>query len=478
MIEQIKHYIKLNNMLHQRDKIVIGLSGGADSVCLLMVLCSLKVEFQLEIRAVHINHMIRGDEAKRDQTYACDLAAKVDVPIDVFCIDIVELANELRITTEEAGRKYRYECFEKVLVDNNYNKIAVAHNKNDVAETVIFNMIRGSGIKGMAGILPVRGNIIRPLLAVERSKIEDYLKEINVYYCTDSTNNGYDYDRNKIRNKILPNMNDINSKSIEHIYNMAQNAREYYEYILQTANEFVNRNLQTKIINGDKAYTINIEQLADLPLVIQKEVVMLIVEKSVKSRKDITNKHIMDIIGLLSNVTGKMLNLPYGLIVASDYKELVFIIKSMEKNSEGIDCQVIDIDNSNSISFNWNNYNFIITRINCNNEEDKSQNFQMLAEDIEKKQYTKYVDYDKMLHKPCVRLARPDDYIVINKEGNRKKLNRLFIDMKISKLERENVPVIACGNEVVWVVGLRLGYNYKVTNNTKNVVVFNCNYQN
>lgn len=468
MLKQIREFINDNKMLCQGDGIVVGLSGGADSVCLLHILHALKEEYKLKIIAVHVNHMIRGDEAVRDQEFSGEIAASLGIPIEIFRVNIEEMAKELHITTEEAGRKYRYEIFKKVLMDNNYNKIAVAHNKNDVAETVVFNLIRGSGLKGISGISPVRDNVIRPLLVVLRTEIEEYLRRRNINFCVDSTNLSDSYDRNKIRNNIFPNMNVINSKSIEHIYSMAQNAREYYEYVYQIASELLESHLKSKIIKNTCAYSIEFELLKSVPLIIQREAILIIIEKITKSRKDISKKHIIDILGLMESKSGKNLNMPYGVEVVSDYGELLFYKKTKEEKTEEI---FLDLEVEEKIVIPLKNRVFSISKIASNDKEKKSQIFQSFNKDIEKKEYTKYVDYDKMLVKPCIRVPNADDYIIINMQGNKKKLSRLFIDMKITKIERETWPVIACGNEVVWAVGLRLGYNYKISDNTQNIIV-------
>jgi len=185
IIDKVNNFILDNHMISTGDRIVLGLSGGADSVCLLILLLDICSRYGLgskDIYAVHINHKIRGEEADEDMEFARKLCQEKQVNFIAFSKDIVALAKEEGISTEEAGRRFRYECFDKVAGEYGCTKIAVAHNKNDMAETVVFNMLRGTGLRGMSGIKPVRGNIIRPLLNITREEIIEYLREKDNFY--------------------------------------------------------------------------------------------------------------------------------------------------------------------------------------------------------------------------------------------------------------------------------------------------------
>lgn len=197
------------NMLKSGDRIIVALSGGADSVCLLHILNSLKENFNITLEAVHINHCIRGKESDGDEDFCTRLCNNLNIPIKVYRIDIPKLTKLSGKSTEETARDIRYEKFAECAGEN--GKIATAHTLSDNAETVIFNMIRGTGLKGLCGIPPVRGNIIRPLINITREQVEDFLNHINQDFKTDSTNLSDDYTRNKIRHKIIPIMQEINS---------------------------------------------------------------------------------------------------------------------------------------------------------------------------------------------------------------------------------------------------------------------------
>lgn len=204
VINTIDEYV----MIKKGDRITAALSGGADSVCLLLVLKELSCKYGFTLDAVHINHCIRGEESDRDEEFCRGLCKKLDIPITVIRADVPAAAAESKKSLEEAARNIRYQAFKKHTGEN--GKIATAHTASDNAETVILNLARGTGLKGLCGIPPVRDNIIRPLLNVDRQQVEDYLKKENQEFMTDSTNLSDDYTRNRIRHKIIPELLKIN----------------------------------------------------------------------------------------------------------------------------------------------------------------------------------------------------------------------------------------------------------------------------
>ena len=235
MIRKIKAYMEQYNMLAKGDRIVIGVSGGADSICLLHVLKQLRVDTELFLMVVHINHGIRGEEADRDERFVKDFCRTEGVEYRSLTADVTGIAKVEGLSEEEAGRKVRYEAFFEVCEELRCNKIAIAHNRNDIAETVLFNLFRGSGIRGLSGIEPYRViplssrevALIRPLLGVERAEIEEYLHQEGIPYMIDSTNLGEDYSRNKIRNRILTYATqEINQQCVNNIVEAAGALRE------------------------------------------------------------------------------------------------------------------------------------------------------------------------------------------------------------------------------------------------------------
>lgn len=223
MTDKIYSFVEKHNMIIKGDTVICGLSGGADSVCLLLVLCGISRKIGFTVKALHVNHCLRGAESDRDENFCRNLCEKLDIPFKAVSCNVTAFADENQISVEESARILRYRIF----AENSAGaKIATAHNANDNLETVIFNLARGSALKGISGIPPVRDNIIRPLLAVSRQEIESYLKSLNQNYVTDSTNLSDDYTRNKIRHQVLPVLCGINPSLIETSVNSMETLRE------------------------------------------------------------------------------------------------------------------------------------------------------------------------------------------------------------------------------------------------------------
>ncbi len=453
--DKIKKYIDEYNMLEADDKVIVGLSGGADSVCLLMVLKKLGAKAY----AVHINHMLRGDEADADEEFCIRLCEKLGVPLEVYHKDIKAYAKDERMTVEEAGRKFRYACFEEQRVKMGAAKIAVAHNKNDLAETVIFNMTRGSGINGLSGIKAVRGDIIRPLLCVRRDEIEAYLEKLGQDFRTDSTNLSKDYDRNKIRHIVLPTLLEMNDGAIEHIADMADEAYEAYKLINEISEAELERCIVDEVFS-DKESMLALDKTAiiKLPKLIRENIIHEAIAKVAGKKKDITRRHIEDVLKLMESKSGSNVNLPYDITARISYDRL--IISNLKQEDSGF---AFDID---ADALEKGRYTLVLGDgcidlyiDSCNSETQ-----------IIKNNYTKMADYGKIKGALCIRTPQEGDYIIIDDKGNSKKLSRVFIDNKVDREKRLSWPVIACGSEIIWAVGLRYSEAYKIDDKTEKIL--------
>lgn len=461
MVKKVKAYIAEYNMLEAFDKIVIGVSGGADSICLLLVLLEIKKTIPLELLCVHVHHGMRGEEADRDASFVENLCNKLEVKFIEQRYDVRKIAKEEKTSEEEAGRNLRYTLFHQIKEKFSYNKIAVAHNKGDQVETILFNLCRGAGVVGLKGIEPVSGDIIRPLLFCSRQGIEDYLTLNEVQWCTDSTNLTNIYMRNKIRHELIPFLErEVNPMSVENIWAAGNHLKEVNDYITKQYQVAYNKIV---LLKNNKIY-IPIEELEKEDILIRKFIIRKSIEVLSLGLKDITAKHVNNVLGLVDNMVGKYTMLPYEIRGTRDYENLV-IEKWNKKEQE--EFKPILIEMENVYEFYLNDKKEIL---NVNLEiPDEMNNLK----EYEKKQqngYTKCFDYDKIQGKLLLRTRRDGDFLEINENGGRKKLKRFFIDNKIPQNQRDKILLLTDDNHVIWVVGYRISEGYKITKNTSRIM--------
>ena len=458
---KVKSFIEDNGLVKYGDKIIAGVSGGADSVFLFLVLAALAGEYNLSLCAVHINHGIRGEEALRDEKFTESFVQGLGYRCRIFYKDIPALAAELKVTEEEAGRKYRYECFESVRKELGYNKIAVAHHKDDQAETVLFQLLRGSGIKGLGGMRPENGSIIRPLLGTRRAEIEEALMEEGTGYCIDSTNEGNKYARNMIRNGIMPYITEnIQPAAVERITGTASQLQDIYAYIDRQAEK-----RYKQIVREDKdACITDADIISKEDVVLQREIFLRMAGHVAGRRKDITSKHIEMMAGLACKDTGKRISLPYGMEAGRDYNKIW--VKKAEGSSNIHSCnnKCIDICVPGRARLEYINGEKHIILFERVARKD-------ISHIIEKNYCTKCFDYDKIKFMPQFRYPRDGDYMWLRTDGSRKKLSRIFIDSKIPADERGRIWVLAEGSHVLWIPSIgRCSAYYYVTDGTMEVL--------
>lgn len=249
MLNKIKNTISMYGMINNGDSIYIGLSGGADSVSLLVSLNELKNFYNISIKAIHINHQLRGDESFRDEQFCIELCKQLNIPLHVERIDVISYCKNNKVSTEEGARILRYDVFKRL----SNGKIATAHTLSDNCETMLYNLTRGAGTKGLMGIPPIRDNIIRPLIMCTRKDVEDYLSSKKISYVTDSSNLSDDYTRNKIRHNVIPILKNINPKFENKVLDTILILSEDNNYIDSMAEKLYNENISTdgKTLNVD-----------------------------------------------------------------------------------------------------------------------------------------------------------------------------------------------------------------------------------
>ena len=447
MKKKVLDFITKNELLNNNDSVVLGVSGGADSICMLKLLYDLKEDLGISLYVVHVNHSIRGAEADEDEEFVVNVCKDMEIPCRVRRVDVESIANSQGLSVEEAGRMVRYDEMEKYAIEVGASRIAVAHNSNDNAETVLMNLARGTGIKGLGGIQAKRSlgygdeskdkqlEIIRPILCLNRDEIEQYLSDEGLSFRNDSTNDSVDYTRNKIRHEVMPVLSGINDNALNNITNASAELSDIADYLEYHVNKAYDEYVDGDVLSG-KAYK--------LDSIILSGVVRKMIENKAGQLKDITRTHVNDVMALLDKTVGKRVDLPYGLVAEREYVGISLTKGPVNRASDS-----------------------------SRNQKDKvkmvveSDSFD--KDSIAELKYTKWLDYDK-IDEAVVRTRKKGDYIVVDGEGHTKKLKKYFIDEKIPRRERDDVLLVADGSHVLWVVGHRISEAAKITPETKRIL--------
>lgn len=432
-------------MIRENDHLIVGVSGGADSVCLLHFLYNLKEEYNIKITVVHINHCMRGLESDEDSDFVLSFCNSLKIPLEIFKIDVYDIAKRLKITDEEAGRKARYDAFNRVLISEKANKIAVAHNKDDNAETILMRFLRGTGAKGLCGIPYTRENIIRPLLDCERTLIENYCYENELSYRTDSTNSEEIYTRNKIRLNLLPEIRrNFNSNITNSLVNMSRLFSKEDEFLENLAKVELSNVL---ITSKEDYFELDIEKINKLDDVIKMRMVRNCLSNF--SLHNISSQHIDIILNLLNKTGVKRADLPNNVVAYCSYNALCISSKS-----------IFEMSNFNSsVSYNYEikqddkifikelNKSFLLTKKQINIEKFST------------KVYTLCLNCDKIENSIFLRQRNNGDKIFLN--GMNKKIKNIFISSKIPSNERDFYPILVNKSLIIGILGLCVSDDYK-----------------
>ena len=477
-IKTIKEYIIKEALLKPRDRVVLGVSGGADSTALLYVMHELSSEFELTLKVVTVDHGLRA-VAKDECRHVSELCESLGIPCVTRSFDVNRLSRESGLGSEEMGRKVRYEAFNEAAASLGEGvRIAVAHNKNDLAETMLFHLFRGTGPKGLCSILPKRDNIIRPLLCVDREAIEQYLDENGYSYYTDATNLTDDYSRNMIRHNIIDYaVKNINDNSVDHMAKTAEMLRELMMYADREAGKLMDSALLNGTkdsVAGDNAITLKRDVLAGADPYIRKTLYKNCMDLLVPHNRDITARHFDAIEKLLDVTEHKSLDLPYSLKAETEAGMLIF--KATDAKKSGLGKTLNENDSGSDTVFEYEIAGESGT-IDINNgftirwyTKPRPSDFVPV-----KNEYTKCFDYDKIHNRLMVRTARPGDYLTINSALDTRKLSDYFIDIKIPHSLRSEIPLIADGSHVYWVIGHRISEYPKVSDETKTLLYIEVN---
>ncbi len=463
---KVKAYIENYRMISEGDMVLAGVSGGADSVCMLSILQKLRKEVPFRLMVVHVHHGVRED-AQKDADYVEELCRKWEIPFFLKKVDMEGYAKENGLSPEEAGRALRYQAFEEALAEEEVCKIAVAHNQNDRAETMLFHLFRGSGLRGLGSIRPVREKIIRPLLCLGREEIESYLIEEKIAFCTDSTNEEDFYTRNKIRHHILSYAEEhICSNAAAHIGDAAEILAETEDFIRKQTVLAYDRCMFS---GEENDMALDLAAFREEDPFLQKGILLRYVEQLTPYRKDITKEHIEALMRLTQKDGSREIFLPYGLLAYKEYDRL--LLKRTEKKNAGrmkkefceeeylpVAITVpgeITVPGLGNVSFQY---------------VSKEEFFSKKEQNIPKKTYTKWFDYDKITTVLVFRTRKMGDYLTIDSALRKKTIKEYMINEKIPKIQRERIYLLADGPHILWIPGYRISQYYKVNENTKRIL--------
>ncbi len=477
MQKRILEFVKEHRMLERGDRLVIGVSGGADSVCLLRLLHEFRRSYELELYAVHVNHGLRGEEAERDELFVQVLCEELDIPCRTVRLDIRSEAKCMHLSEEEAGREWRYRCFAEEAKKRGCNKVAVAHHMEDNAETLLFRMFRGTGIQGLAGIAPCSPmpdgsavRIIRPLLCVSRAEIEEYLQEREQSYCVDSTNADENYSRNRIRNSILPLATEyINAQTVRNLNTLAHHAGRAADYLQRQADALYERCARTE----DARIVFSLQQEEE-PVLLELALRKALYELAGKKR-DISTVHVEALQRLCAGQVGSRLNLPYGIVARKGYDCIELYLADAQETEQKAFCEwpklqegeqtVVYLPDGGSLWF--------MVKHRQEFGPDAYREIVKIAEN----DYTKCFDYDRIKDNISVRTPKTTDFLCLYPDGRGKPLKDYLVDAKVPFSKRSRLCLVAEGESVLWIPGLRTGEGHRVRPDTERILLIEWNIQ-
>lgn len=457
MKNSVIDFIQSEDMLTKGDNLAVALSGGADSMALLHMLMTLRASWSLNLSAIHIHHGLR-QASDDEEVFVKTYCKENNIPLLTKQVDLTPMIGE-GMSVEMAAREARYSVFGQYASDHNC-LIALGHHMDDQAETVLLNLLRGTGVQGLKGMLPQRGCYIRPLLKVSKEELLAYCDRYNIPFVTDESNDSRVYRRNYLRHDVLPLLEkEVQPKIVAHLSKTAEILREedaYMEALTVSFMAFVVQNKGSNVV-------IDLALLNKQPKVMKRRLCRKALGLCIEDLRNVNFSHIEQMIHLGDgNHTGKCCHLPDGWQFRSSYNE-GFIELRPEALSDEASIEEVDISKlieGHSLIRGAFEFKVIKGR---------------KAADYPKEDYTKWFDYDKIGTNLVLRTRAPGDYITLGGEGFKKKLKDYLIDTKVPRFERGRIPLIALGQEVVWLVGYRINETYKVSETTTEIlsVVYN-----
>jgi tRNA(Ile)-lysidine synthase len=446
ILKAARETIKKYAMLSDRDHVLVGLSGGPDSVCLAVILETLRKEFNLTLSAVYVDHGLRPDEVKKELEFCKRFCNAHSIQFYAESIDLSHCADDTGVNLQEAARKLRYAAYEKISMKLMASRIALGHNADDQAETVFMRLLRGSGRKGMTGIPPVRGIIIRPLIDIERNAIEHFLsQDVSQQFMLDTSNNKENYFRNWIRLSLMSEIRKKNPAVVQDICRTAEILREEDDYLEIIVTKTLMRLISRKRENAIELF---LTPLRTLEVPVLRRVLRRAVD-AVKGLRGIQFVHIEDIMRLIKEGrSGDSLNLPKDVRVIREYSLLII---TTEKPLALSACEIhppceIELKEADMMLKAF---------------------FEEQGSDSDDGRDTVLLDAGNITFPLKVRARTAGDFFYPLGLGKKKKLQDFFVDEKIPREKRDKIPIVVSGNDIVWIAGHRADERFRVSEGTE-----------
>ncbi len=448
-LEKVSDTIETYRMIDPGDRVVCAVSGGADSVALLHALHHLINRYDMTISVAHVNHGLRGEEAKRDQNHTNGLAEGLGLEFHLKEADVKGYAKEKRLSVQEAGREVRDAFFREIVERYGGAKVATGHTKTDNGETYLMRLIVGAGLEGLSGIPPVNGFYIRPLITTSRGDAEEFLEEIGVDYVTDSSNLENKYMRNIIRNELIPRLKEINPSVEENLAETAAEYRRLFEAVRAEVKTFMEKNL--------KGSSLPVDALSALPCWLKGEAVKELIFRNagnIEKPLRLTRCHIEVVLDLIRGISRgeRSVDLPCGLTATRSYDTLS-VVKAGRVAEKTDAVYRIEIPGMVEIpQFNLEIVSAIKNDAEIGIGDDKN---------------SAVFDMDRLKNPLVLRTRRDGDRFHPAGMKGSKKVKEFFIDIKIPRSERDSVPILLSGDEIIWIVGHRADGRFAATEGTK-----------
>lgn len=464
LTHKLKTTLKRYSMLHPGDHVLVGVSGGADSLALLYALHALRDELSLFLRVAHLNHLLRP-EADREASFVQEIARSLDLPFSLGREDVSRYRQEKKLSLEMAARELRYRFFECEAARHGCNKIALGHTADDQAETVLMRLMRGAGPRGLAGIPPIReGRYIRPLIEVSRREVEAFLAGQGRHYILDPSNANLRYLRNKVRLDLIPRLEkEYNPRIRENLVSLADVLRQEDAFLEEHCQGLLAELSQEKTEDG-LTLALNIARLWDLPLALRRRVLRAGIQKARGGDlRAVSRRQLEAVLGLLEGKeTGRRYHLP-GLVVQRGYQELLLFCP---KQKEGVR-RVPSVQGNETLPVPGLK---VVTPLGWAFRTTLIDRKEVDLQAVWLNRWVALLDHRKVPVPLQVRTRAPGDRFHPLGGTGSQKLKQFFIDHHVPREERDRIPLLVSENEVLWIVGMRISDRAKVTDGTQEVL--------